>query len=164
MKPNFKKVNDLLSKLGIDLSLVSIKAEDTIYYPNSKSNGRKIVYKQFRLKNFVFKDNEISKLRNDICIFALHEIGHFIITPKQRRQRKDYGIPDNNRNFKYSLEEVKATMIENELRRLFGFPYRKNLYDGSNVDEFFISDNKKLILNWWNSEGKLLAKTYADLA
>lgn len=160
---NFKKVNELLHRLNMRLSFVSDN-ENTIYYPVNKKFS-KIVYNQFRLSEILFNDKEVSKLRKDICSFALHEIGHFIITPKQRRRRKDYGIPDNKngRNFKYSLEEVKATMIENELRRLFGFSYKKNLYDGSNVDSWFIPDNKKQIMHWWNTEGKILAKTYAEL-
>lgn len=111
---------------------------------------------------FLIEDGRLS-LANHI----FHELGHFIIVPKSRRSKVNFGYNakvNKKTSIKYELEEVKATMIQNELKRLFGFSYRNNLYGGSNVDYSFIQNNKEKIMNWWETEGRLLAKTYADLS
>lgn len=164
MEKSFNKVKKLLSALKITLSISDRKSDDTIYYPIEK-NRSKIIYQYFNRESILFLENyDIYGLKLNACLFALHEIGHFIITPKQRRRRKDFGIPNNIiGNRKYDFEEIKATMVENELRKLFGFKYSKKLYSNANVSSQFIIDNKKKIMQWWNEEGKLLAKTYADL-
>lgn len=163
MKSNYKKVLALLSKLGIRISFTTEKDSDQIYYP-LKDNKAKIVYANRSQMQLFGNDKAIEEYRKDVCVFALHEIGHFIIAPKQRRRRKDYGIPERESD-KYQLEEIKATMIENELKRLFGFKYAKNLYGNglTNSSRSFIQDNKKKIILWWESEGRILAKTYFDL-
>ena len=146
------------------ISISDNRNTSTLYYP-LPNNRSKIVFQYFGRDSLLFKeDKEINTIKLNACSFALHEIGHYIITPKQRRRKKDYGIPANAKNnFKYDLEEVKATMIENELRRLFGFSFKKDLFKGSNVDRDFILDNKKKIMQWWEAEGKIITKTYADL-
>jgi hypothetical protein len=167
VKNNYSKVLALLSTLGIKVRFTSDKTT-TIYKP-LKNNGSEIIYSSISPGIIFDIENRTAKYKEDICSFLLHEIGHFIVTPKQRRRREDYGIPetknsvDDNYRFKYDLEELKAVMIENELKRLFGFKYAKNLAGGPNGNIYFYNNNKKLLMNWWESEGKLLAKTYAGL-
>ncbi len=164
MKNNYKKVLDLLFKLGIRIEFSNNYKNKYLYYP-LKNNCSKIIYQDTSGFNLFSDTLIINYKRNLVCSFALHEIGHFIITPKQRRRRKDYGIPElnNEKQFKYQIEEIKATMIENELKRLFNFKYKKDLYSGSNVPRYFINFHKKDIMKWWKLEGKILAKTYYDL-
>lgn len=170
VKNNFKKVFDLLRILNIRVEFYGDKYDPTYFIGKDKVSV--IQYSGLtigRLFN-LNKTNTLINIQLNIVNTCLHEIGHFIITPKQRRRRKDYGIPygkklSSNKKIrdKYDLEECKATMIENELKRLFGFKYRKNLYDNSNVSNSFLQDNKKQLIQWWNAEGKIITKTYVNL-
>lgn len=166
VKNNYKKLLCLLNKLDITISFEGRNTSDEIFYSKLNShNKRSYIIKYYSIHaSSLFDINTLDKLKKDIANFVFHELGHFIITPKQRRCKKDFGIPETE-NKKYKLEECKATMIEHELRRLFGFTYNKILYRSAtnNVGKFFIADNKIKLIQWWESEGKIIAKTYMDL-
>jgi len=165
---SFNKVQALLSILKIKLSFSDQDEGNGIYFPiQNKLIKSKIIY-PLRINTVFLSDKELLKVRTEICLYVLHEIGHFIVTPSKRRRQKDFGIPEfihDGIRFKYDFEEIKAVMVENELRRLFGFSFSKNLKNIKvNISERnFIRNHKKKIIDWWNSEGKILAKTYADL-
>lgn len=148
--------------LKLEVSVSSNLEEQFKPIYNSKYCVGHINLSRFELKDyFLIQDSRISLVKH-----LLHEIGHFIIVSKIRRRKVNFGYNDNvskKTYIKYELEEIKATMIENELKRLFGFKYRKNLYDGSNVDKYFLKDNKNKVMQWWNKEGKIITQTYIDL-
>lgn len=63
------------------------------------------------------------------CVYAgaalAHELGHYLIAPKGRRHRKDYGIPAKQRTSasidKWQLDDDKAVMVELQLLKHFSF-------------------------------------------
>lgn len=163
VKNNYRKIIKLLSILKFEIG--SCNDFDKKQYEPIKNNKycvAKLNMSRIELKDLFFIND--SRLR--LVDFILHEIGHFSIVGPNRRWKNNFGYNNDvnkKTSIKYELEECKATMIENELKRLFGFKYRKNLYDRSNVSRSFIKNNTIKLKLWWESEGKILAKTYFNL-
>jgi hypothetical protein len=91
----------------------------------------------------------------------LHEIGHYIVAPPQRRKMKDYGIPNlsyneknKKRKMRWDYEEVKAQMVEQKLEDFLGVKLTKRTY----AKEYKLSLQK-----WWVSEGEVTTKTIINL-
>jgi len=51
-----------------------------------------------------------------------HELGHYLIAPKSRRRRKDYGIPPDSTSAFWTTDETKARIVEHYIRAYFGDP------------------------------------------
>jgi hypothetical protein len=51
-----------------------------------------------------------------------HELGHYLVAPKSRRRKKDYGIPPASSAPIWTTEETKARIVEHYLRKRFGDP------------------------------------------
>lgn len=73
-----------------------------------------------------------------------HELGHFLIAPKSRRYKENYGIPPNVRRDYWDLDEVKAQLVEFHLLQYFHLTNRKYI-------ERFGSD-------WMHEEAKVWFK------
>lgn len=86
-----------------------------------------------------------------------HEMGHFLIAPKSRRYRKDYGIPTNVYRLgveqgTWDFDEAKALLVEHFLLEKFGHPFKKNpLRTASGRFQVHANAARK----WWRTEGKL---------
>lgn len=86
---------------------------------------------------------------NDVA----HELGHFLVAPKSRRYRKDYGIPAQARGAdraRWDMDESKARMVEHFLLARFGYSFKK--------DPLRLADSHyqaKEVRRWWRTEGKL---------
>lgn len=99
---------------------------------------------------------------------VLHDIGHFLVAPPQRRKRKDFGIPNDetkSRTTKWLTEEYKAQIIQRDLERYVGVSSsepeslkkeKSKVRDGK--------DNYYSLRGWYEKEGKVIAKTVIDLA
>jgi hypothetical protein len=75
-----------------------------------------------------------------------HELGHFVIAPRGRRYRKNYGIlTTNNRNHDHwNLDEEKALLVEGALLRHVG------LKGMGLIDLTY----EKRVMSWWEQQGK----------
>lgn len=85
-----------------------------------------------------------------------HELGHYLIAPKGRRHRRDYGIVGFGE--KWDLDEAKAVLVEHELLRFFGakkvlkHPLSRVLLAS------FIKKQKKPALRWFDEQGKEMVR------
>lgn len=150
----FEKLESLLGLLKINIRFVTPKDQyDCFYNP---------IKKGFAEINFKIKPREIfnSNLKSNLIFFVAHELGHFILSSKSERRKKDYGIMGFS--FKNNLNEVKAVMIQNSLLRSFGIIKSKDPFYGIDI-RIFIDENKKEILNWWKAKGKKLTQNYIEM-
>jgi len=108
------------------------------------------------LKGFI--QSHPRNLNNNLARDLAHELGHYLIAPKTRRNRKDYGIPISHRrgeksNHYWDLDDAKADLVGHELLREFGFGSRitigkdpiSSLRSGSTVEIY------KEAHAWWKS-------------
>jgi hypothetical protein len=86
-----------------------------------------------------------------------HELGHFLIAPKSRRYKKDYGIPLKNWKNRYKnrdywdLDEFKAQLVGFYLLQHFKFTKNKKI-SWSHPTQFRAI--KKEAVEWFNEIGK----------
>lgn len=80
----------------------------------------------------------------------LHEVGHLVIAPPSRRNRKDYGTPPSSRGQTFwDKEDDMATLVEIELCKLFKLPPRVNPKPHLETAG---------VRAWWQSKGRKLAQ------
>lgn len=88
-----------------------------------------------------------------------HELGHYLIAPKGRRHRKDYGIPSERQRSEVShrrweVDEMKATLVEYALLRHFGLEEELCLRkDPLRLRQYPRNPFRKEAARWWKTEG-----------
>lgn len=111
---------------------------------------------------FIWKERDNRILFRELA----HELGHYLVTPKSRRHKKNYGIPKKSytlrNNWKrWNLEEYKASVLENELLKLVGAPittYKDPLKNSGNLDRLEELDLKNAVKLWFNTSGKVIVQ------
>lgn len=91
-----------------------------------------------------------------------HELGHFLVAPPGRKYQQDYGIRAYGKRSEKSMEfwdldEAKATLVEHQLLRHFGFEGRTKLLKDPLCNMRRLSRLRvcrKKAWQWWRSEGK----------
>lgn len=105
----------------------------------------------------ILRDINVAKswLGRDIA----HELGHYLIAPKGRRHRLNFGIPPKRYNVprpQWDLDEAKAILVEHALLRHFGgkmalkHPLRMRVLLES------VRSQSKKANTWFEKEGKAM--------
>lgn len=169
-----KQITKALQKLFKLTDLLSIKIcfgyEDNIYYPKNKKYelmARTLVI-PFHLPSFLkHRNNSLNTFFNDVS----HEIGHFLVTPPQRRNSVDYRIPTkiskkNIENSRYDIEEIKACYLAKRIRQLLLDPKIKNPKAdelASNITYEVTAKCHQKIINWYETQGRNLVDNLVGL-
>jgi elongation factor P hydroxylase len=98
---------------------------------------------------------------------AAHEIGHYFVTPPQRRKMVDFGIPlvsifhsrQKRHERKYVIEEMKARLIEQRIINILGF--KKQLY--LEYNNILRPNEEKLVKAWWKSDGEKIVQKFMSV-
>jgi hypothetical protein len=94
-----------------------------------------------------------------LCRGLAHELGHFLVAPKGRRYKKDYGIASERRRSEAShrfweIDECKAKIVEHYLLARCGFGraegVRKRPLRSHGVDDSY----RWSVERWWRTEGQ----------
>jgi len=101
-----------------------------------------------------------SDLQDSIGRNLAHELGHYIVAPKGRRHRKDYGIPGTSTK-RWAIDEGKAILIENYLLKRFGFGCRMRLlkYPVRSNRHRSVREHHREIEKWWREDGERKIKS-----
>lgn len=154
-----KKLNKLeliLTALRLRVDINTTLENILVEYNYINKRGR-IIYNPGTWRAFC----DFNKYEQDKFIGSiLHEIGHFLVAPPQRRKRKDYGIPKSaltisGRKKKWDDEEQKAVLIEAELCEYVGVRFLQG--------DFSIKECMDSHEDWFEKEGKTIIKTVINL-
>jgi hypothetical protein len=86
--------------------------------------------------------------------WLFHEVGHLMVAPKSRRNRRDYGIPPGTVGDPYwDHDDNKASLIEFELCGACGLGQRQST--AKLIEEDYWSSRLKV---WHEKEGKPLVR------
>lgn len=117
--------------------------DEVVYIPLKKGAEIRI---PLRLKTLIVPDKQLTRV---IVRDITHEVGHYLVTPKNRRHRKNFGIPIRAQRFgavlKYDIEELRAQVIEKDLTCRMGL-----------VKNLGLSGFPRHIQEWWIAKGKQL--------
>ncbi len=153
----FQRLSNLVQNLGLFIRLGTRPSTASFYH-----KGDKFIIQINGGGSYLFS-NPI-RFRTLAAQELAHELGHFIVAPKRRRFKKDYGIPDerNSRttqqNNYWLVDELKAQFVERHLLRYYKIPSKKNYFKIYPAGEI----NPKLYnkaLTWWNWGGKIKVQT-----
>lgn len=102
-------------------------------------------------------------ITNQLISQLSHELGHFLIAPKGRRYKKNYGIRTNyssrsiRAKYHWNLDEYKAQLVENHLYKRYRLPWIKKPL----APFYKLKNNIKAIQDaelWFENDGQKLIK------
>jgi hypothetical protein len=96
-------------------------------------------------------------ITNNVARNLAHEIGHWLVAPKGRRYRKDYGIKGDT--LRWDLDEMKARIVEHFILQHFGFGdrikiLRDPIWRWRNSRSTQHRQMRREALRWWQAEGQ----------
>lgn len=138
------------------LKLLNIKL--TSYNGNHylpPNNYRKHAIIGIHVSPYEYLGGNVSSIKKKYVIAdILHELGHYLIAPKSRRMKKDYGIPTSdtklrglsaNRSLNYwDRDEDRANMIADELSFRLGYGREFPQHHLQN-DKWFVEKGKPMV-------------------
>lgn len=157
-----KRITALLKIVKLEISIKNDNGNVNFKITKSnRKNQKGFSYTPNKLK-FVDIFTNRNNFEYNWAHYACHEIAHHIVSAKRRRSKGDYGLTINfNKSKKFAhFEECKVTAINNYF--LLKFKYIKYDHVFFNM-KGHIKGNENKLKEWWESEGKILAKTYFNL-
>lgn len=153
-------------KIGIRLS------DESQYLPNPSykhfGGKRGNIGAELLISDLFNASNSRETLANKVALTIAHELGHFLVAPKGRKYKKDYGIVTKDLSersmYHWDLDEAKACLIHAYLLKHFRFDQRmkvlKDPLSSWRRRVPRIQKARREAWKWWNKEGQLLINNY----
>lgn len=127
-----------------------------VRYEIDERGNRLIKVPYFRPTKLFIKDSK--RIFWAFAIEVLHDCGHLIVAPEERRDRPNFGIPEDAEGVEeWDIEEMKACLVEQELCDLLQISkrFKRNLFR-DNRFRHLCRGQEKEIRQWWRDRGKKL--------